>query len=267
MMAGRHLKLALIQLEIAPGDPPLNLHEAQGLLAAARAQGAQLAILPELWTCGGDVEDFRRLAEKMHGPTVGILREAAADLEIGIIAGSIPEQHGELVYNTSLLIAQDGELVGRYRKTHLAPFMGEDRYFIAGKDLAVFRLCDCNVGVLLSFELSFPEMARGLALSGAELIAVPALWPRAQAEQWKILLRARGLENQCFIAGVNGIQGRKARGLSRLVGPTGKTLAFADESQQVIVREINISQINRVRARINALDLRRPELYGGMGKN
>jgi predicted amidohydrolase len=263
----RVLKLALIQLEITPGDPPLNLHEAQGLLAAARAQGAELAILPELWTCGGNVDDFRRLAEKMNGPTVGILRETAADLEIGIVTGSIPELHGELVYNTSLLIAPDGALVGRYRKTHLAPFFGEDQYFIAGKDLAVFRLCGCNVGVMLSFELSFPEMARGLALSGAELIAVPALWPRAQAEQWKILLRARGLENQCFVAGVNGILGSSVRGLSRLVGPTGKTLAFGDESQQVIVREISVDQIARVRARINALDLRRPELYGGMGTN
>jgi predicted amidohydrolase len=266
-MPGRKLKIALVQLEIVPGDPPLNLHQAQNLMIAARAQGARLAILPELWTCGGNVDDFRRLAEKIQGPTVGVLRETAAELEMGIIAGSIPEQHGELVYNTSLLISPDGNLVGRYRKTHLAPFFGEDQYFIAGKDLAVFRLCGCNVGLMLSFELSFPEMARGLALAGAELIAVPALWPRAQAEQWKILLRARGMENQCFVAGVNGIHGGRVRGLSRLVGPTGKTLAFADESQQVIVREINLSQISRVRARINALDLRRPELYGEMGRN
>jgi predicted amidohydrolase len=253
---------AAIQFNIKPGKVDLNLARAtEGLFRVAQ-QGARLAILPEMWSCSYDYRNLTSLAAQ--SPLV-LKHWQQVCRETGLVAvGSLPELADGKIYNTAYVIDR-GEMVGSYRKLHLFSTMQEDRYLAAGNETLVVDTSAGRLGIAICYDLRFPELFRKLALAGAEIICLPAEWPKPRQEHWNTLLRARAIENQLFIAAANccGIQGKlDFFGHSQLISPLGTLLAFAGEEETELLADFDFSEMDKYRRQIDTLGDRRADIYG-----
>jgi len=180
-----------------------------------------------------------------------------------VIVGSMPEPHGEKVFNT-VFVADNGKLAGVYRKLHLFSLLGEDRAFDSGDSWLLADTSVGKVGVIICYDLRFPELSRRLALEGAAVICVPAQWPKPRQEHWRTLLRARAIENQLFVVACNacGLIGKlDFFGMSMIVDPKGELLAEAGEAECEIGAQLDMQLMADWRAQIPCFNDRRPELY------
>ncbi|MDZ4186175.1 MAG: carbon-nitrogen family hydrolase [Desulfuromonadales bacterium] len=261
-MLPRTLKVAAVQFNIRLGDIEANWQSAEQGLRSVAAQGAKLAVLPEMWSSG---YDYRQLAElAMHTP--GILTKLRAlSAELGLtIVGSLAEPDGDKVCNTAWVIDQ-GEIIGKYRKLHLFSTMGEDRFLHAGDQYLVVDTSVGRLGIAICYDLRFPELFRRMALDGAEIICLPAEWPKPRQEHWRTLLRARAIENQLFVVAANccGVQGKlDFFGMSLLLSARGEVLAEAGEIATCLVAEFDFAEMAEYRQQIPCFRDRRPEIYG-----
>jgi len=251
-----------IQFNISLGDIKTNLDKACAAIREAAGRGARLAVLPEMWSCGYDYKRLPELAMETPGLLERLERLSA---ETGmVIVGSLPERQHDDVYNTAYVVDR-GEVVGSYRKLHLFSFMGEDRFLSAGEDCLVATTSLGRIGVAICYDLRFPELFRKLALEGAEIVCLPAEWPKPRQEHWRTLLRARAIENQLFVAAANccGIQGKlDFFGMSMLIEPRGDVLAEGGETDTVLTAEFDFEQLKNYRYQIPCFKERRPEIYG-----
>ncbi len=220
------VKAAVIQMEIRKGEPGLNLAKALSLLSQVHREGAQLAVLPEMWLTDFALKDpqpYLPWTEK----AIEQLQAAAREKELVIVAGSMMEEEKGQIYNTSYVITAEG-VVGKYRKVHLFEPMGELRVFTPGhKALAVDTPLG-RLGVIICYDLRFPELTRPLPFQGVEILCVPAQWPIQRVTHWEILLKARAVENQFFVLGCNRWgQGGPYHfpGRSLILDPLGQVLA------------------------------------------
>ncbi|TYO96813.1 putative amidohydrolase [Geothermobacter ehrlichii] len=251
-----------LQFNIALGEIKTNLKKAEAAIRQAADQGAQLAVLPEMWSCG---YDYRRLPELALATPEVVDRIGRLSRETGmVLVGSLPERQGDAIYNTAYVIDR-GEVVGTYRKLHLFSTMREDRFLTAGDTTLVVQTSAGRLGVAICYDLRFPELFRKLALDGAEIICLPAEWPKPRQEHWRTLLRARAMENQLFIAAANccGIQDRlDFFGMSLLIEPRGDILAEGGENDTVLTARFDYALMEDYRQQINCYRDRRPEIYG-----
>lgn len=258
----KQITASAIQFNIAVGNIKENLKKAFSALQRAAEQGAQLAVLPEMWSCGYDYKNLSSLA--LETPQVlEQWREQCARLEM-VSVGSLPELADGVIYNTAYLIDR-GEVLGSYRKLHLFSTMGEDRFLGAGNSTLVAETSVGRLGVAICYDLRFPELFRKLALDGAEIICIPAEWPKPRQEHWKTLLRARAIENQLFIVATNccRVQGKlDFFGLSQLISPLGNILQIAGEEDTELVAGFDFSEMESYRNQINILEDRRSDIYG-----
>ncbi len=258
----RSILAASIQFHITFGDVDANLTRALAGLARVGEKGCRLAVLPEMWSTG---YDYKRLAElAVETPRViEALRGATAELDM-VTVGSLPEEDGGTIYNTAYVIDR-GEVVGSYRKLHLFSTMGEDRFLGAGERTLVVPTSAGRLGISICYDLRFPELFRKLALEGAEIICIPAEWPKPRQEHWRTLLRARAIENQLFIAAANccGIQGKlDFFGMSLLISPRGEILAEGGETPTEITALFDFEEMANYRFQIPCFRDRRPAIYG-----
>jgi predicted amidohydrolase len=175
----------------------------------------------------------------------------------------MPEPHGAKVYNTAY-VADNGVLAGVYRKLHLFSLLGEDRAFDSGDRWLLADTSLGKVGVIICYDLRFPELSRRLALEGADVICVPAQWPKPRQEHWRTLLRARAIENQLFVVACNtcGLIGKlDFFGMSMIIGPKGEVLAEAGEAAGEIGAHLDLQSMADWRAQIPCFNDRRPALY------
>ncbi|UFS71822.1 carbon-nitrogen family hydrolase [Geomonas sp. RF6] len=255
------IRAACVQFTVKLGDVEGNLRHVKEALSCVAGEGAQLVVLPEMWSCGFD---YRRL--RAHaGQTSRILDDLLLLTErLGLtVVGSLPEPHGEKVYNTAFVVDR-GALAGSYRKMHLFSLMGEDRMLDAGDFSLVAETSLGPVGVLICYDLRFPELSRRLTLEGARIIAVPGEWPQSRSAHWRTLLQARAIENQLFVLGANccGTTGKLFfGGESLIVSPRGELLAAADGEEGEIVAELDLAEIAGFRGEIDCLGDRRPDCY------
>jgi len=256
------LRTAAIQFNIALGDIEANLSKAGAGLKRAAVAGASLAVLPEMWSTGYDYKRLSSLAEST--PTVlDDLCRQASDLEL-VIVGSLPEQDRDRIYNTAYVIDR-GKLVASYRKLHLFSMMGEDRFLSAGERSAVIDTSAGRIGLAICYDLRFPELFRKLALEGAEIICLPAEWPKPRQEHWRTLLRARAIENQLFIAACNccGPQGKlEFFGMSLLLSAKGEILAEGGDNEGEVLATFEQQEMLDYREQIRCFTDRRPDIYG-----
>lgn len=252
---------AALQFTIALGDPDTNLSHVQGAIARLADQGVQLVVLPELWGTGFAYRQLNELAARTEELTDAI---AALSQRHGMtIIGSLAEPHGGKVYNTAYVHDQ-GRLVGTYRKIHLFSLMQEDRSFDAGNQPLVVDTSAGRIGVFICYDLRFPELARRLALQGAEILVVPGEWPKPRQEHWRTLLRARAIENQCFLVSANccGVVGKlDFFGMSMIIDPKGELLAEAGYEPTAIHAALDFSSMEEWRAQIPCFNDRKPEAY------
>ncbi|HEY5188540.1 MAG TPA: carbon-nitrogen hydrolase family protein [Solirubrobacteraceae bacterium] len=269
------MRVGAIQLN-ASDDTAHNLESADRLVRAAAAEGAELVVLPEKWSVLGTRAHLRAGAQALDGPAISWARATAAELGIDLVAGSIYEDVAgeELGANTSVHIGPGGEIVAVYRKTHLFDVevdgvrYAESETEAPGDEVVVSELADgTKLGLSICYDVRFPELYRMLAIGGARVIVVPAAFTLATTrDHWEPLIRARAIENQCFVIAPNQIGehpgGFRTGGRSLIVDPLGIVLACAPDAETAIVTNLDLDRIDEVRGRIPALTHRRPEVYG-----
>lgn len=244
------LQLALIQTTLTWQDAAANRERFSGLLEQAR--GADLVILPEMFTTGFSMS-ASRLAEPEEGPTYAWLREQAARLE-GVITGSIIIEAADGSYRNRLLWARpDGEIL-HYDKRHLFRMAGEHQHYTAGEQQAVFELNGWRVRPLICYDLRFPVWSRDA--NGTDLLFYTANWPAARRDAWNRLLPARAIENLCFVAGINRVgedgKGHPYSGDSQVLDYLGDSLLQAGEGDGVFRCTLNARNLAAFRERFPA---------------
>ena len=255
------MKTAVLQMSLVEGDVDGNTAKVHGMLEEAGAAGVKLAVLPEMWWTGCS---YRRLPEfvKNLESSLGAAGEIARRHGMAVIGGW-PEGEGDRVFNTAFAIGPDGEVKASYRKVHLFRPMKEDLFLTRGNQAVVFEMCGTAVGMILCYDLRFPETVRRLALDGARILAVPSQWPDARVEHFWTLLRARAIENQMFVVGANRCgRGGKVRfgGYSGIIGPLGETLAECGSAEGTAAADIDPAAVDEARTGICYLDDRVPEV-------
>ena len=254
------MKIALLQTDIAWEDVPENHRRAAARLAEAASGGARLAILPEMFNTGFSMNS-RRIAQPPGGPSEAFLRDQAKALNLWILA-SIPESGEPAPRNMALLVSPEGA-VTRYAKIHPFSYAGEHEHYAAGERVVTADVEGLRVTPFVCYDLRFPEPFR-TAAADTDLYAVVANWPDERREHWRTLLRARAIENQAYVAGVNrvGDGGRlHYAGDSAAISPLGETLAEGDSHEQVLSFDAEPEAVGKLRARFPALDDRRPNAY------
>jgi len=253
---------AAIQFTVQQGDIAANLAYVREALARVAAQGAQLALLPEMWSTGFAYRNLSELAQQTDA-VVAELQQLSARHQL-VIVGSQPEPAGDgRVYNTAHVI-DNGRLVTSYRKLHLFSLLGEDKAFKGGDGWCLAETSLGKIGVIICYDLRFPELSRRLALEGARVICVPAQWPKPRQEHWRTLLRARAIENQLYVVSCNacGLIGKlDFFGMSMIIDPKGEVLADGGELPGEIVAPLSWETMDTWRAQIPCFNDRRPEVY------
>ncbi len=270
------MRAAAIQLN-ATDDGPRNLDTARRLVDAAIADGATLILLPEKWTVLGSPEQLRAGAQMLDGEAIAWARETAAAHGVDIVAGSFSErvEGSDKLRNTSVHVGSDGEIRAVYRKIHLFDVEVDGTRYResdneeAGDELIVSAAADgTELGLSVCYDLRFPELYRELAVAGARVLLVPSAFTLATTrDHWEVLLRARAIENQCFVVAANQIgrdgAGNRTGGRSMIIDPWGLVLAAAPDEQTQISASLDLDGLQRIRGRIPSLASRRPDVYSG----
>ncbi len=255
------INAAAIQFTVKQGDVDANLAYVREALVRVAAQGANLALLPEMWSSGFSYKNLNELALRTQG-IVDELLELSARHKM-VIIGSMPEPNGDKVFN-AVYVIDNGSLAGVYRKMHLFSLLGEERAFSGGDSWLLAETSIGKVGVIICYDLRFPELSRRLAVEGAQVICVPAQWPKPRQEHWRTLLRARAMENQLFIVACNacGIIGKlDFFGMSMIIDAKGEVLAEAGEREGEVVASLDMQAMTDWRAQIPCFNDRKPDCY------
>lgn len=227
--------IGLVQWHAVPGDPATNLETALALIAEAAGQGADLVVLPELWASGYDARRLASIvaaaAEPVPGPRSDRLAEAARTHGTWLFAGSVPELADGSTYNTTVVHAPDGRIVGRHRKTHLYRATAEDSVFAAGSEATVVDTGPFGpVGMATCFDGDHAAYARALRERGARVVVMPAAYEAGAERWWDLLQPANALANGQWWITVNqaGGEGDAAMfGRSRVIAPDGTVVCEA----------------------------------------
>ena len=232
------MRLSVIQMDMRLGESAYNFAHAEALLRRAAAEGTDTALLPETWNTGFFPADHLPERSDRGGEAVKALcAPLARELNMNIVAGSVSDRRGGRVYNTAYVFDRQGACLAAYDKTHLFTPMGEHEHYAAGDHLTTFSLDGHKCGLLICYDLRFPELFRTLA---------------------------RAIENQPFLAACNscGTAGETVfGGASRILGPRGELLAAAGAGEEIVTAALDFSVLAEVRNSINVFHDRRPELY------
>lgn len=256
-------KVSTIQMDIVLGDKERNMSKAADYIKYSLDAGSKFILLPELWTTGYSYSNIGELAESLDGETVLRLTGMVKPYNTYII-GSIVERSNGYLYNTAHVIGSNG-LIGYYRKAHLIKLLDEHLYFKPGNSYGVFNTDVGCIGVAICYDLRFPEFIRGLVLKGAKIIFIPSEWPIQRIHHWRSLIVARAIENQVYVVASNrvGVDGRNVYGgHSMIVDPNGQILVEAgDGVETVLVCDLDLDLVEKVRSSLPLITDRRPELY------
>ncbi len=257
-------KIALAQLDLPPGALESNYRTVEKAAGEAASRGADILLLPELWASGYDLENAPTYASPLDSGWFERMRQLASSHEIGL-GGSLIEERDGNYYNTFVLLDKQGQRLGAYQKAHLFRFLKEDHYFQPGGHLTLIDTPWGKVGLAICYDLRFPELFRAYAVRGAEMIFLVAEWPRKRIAHWDILLQARAVENQCFIAAVNKVgtsQGARLGGRSAVIDPQGKILIRGEEDPCVLMAGIQLDKTEKTRRWMPVLQDRNLDVYG-----
>jgi deaminated glutathione amidase len=268
------IRVACVQMT-SRADKAANLEKAERLVAQAAATGADVVVLPEKWNAIGTTEELHAAAEPLEGgESVEAMAGWARQHGVTLVGGSITERREgrDKLSNTSLVFDSDGRLAATYRKIHLfdvevgGVVYRESEAEEPGEEPVVVRVEDWGLGLSVCYDVRFPELYRILALEGAELVTVPAHFTTPTGrDHWHVLLRARAIENQCYVAAAaqvgETLPGKPAYGRSLIVDPWGTVLAQAPDVETVIAGELDRARLEDIRAKLPSLRNRQPAAY------
>jgi predicted amidohydrolase len=270
----REITIAVVQMKPKLGEAEENLVKmSETVSKIASQQRVDLIVFPELITSGYELGvRFTELAQRVPGPTINLLAQRANEYGVFIAFGMVTKERVESVlYNSAILVGPDGELLDSYNKIHLR---GEERMaFREGFKLPTIPTEIGNIGLMIGYDLAFPEVARSLALDGADIICVMANWEAAQIDEWKTYVRARAYENSVYIAAANRI-GEDVTlnfgGESMVVGPRGQIHAsLANDTdpesgaplEGFAVARIDLDEVRKFREEFQFIQNRQPAVY------
>jgi predicted amidohydrolase len=275
----REVTIATVQMKPELGRMEDNLVAmSDWIKQVATEQRVDLIVFPELITtgreCGVSFTDF---AQRVPGPTVNLIAQRASEYSVHIAFGLVTKEKVEsILHNTLVMVGSDGEVIGEYHKVHLR---GEERMtFRPGYRYTVLDTDFGSVGLLLGWDLAFPEVARSLALEGAELLVVAANWEAPHADEWRTFLHARAYENATFVAAANRVGAEPSYsffGDSAVIGPRGQVYAsLADERdaetgepiEGYVVARIDLDNVRRFREEFQIFQYREPATYRSVVK-
>lgn len=253
------MRAALIQLRVSSEEAPTQRWiRVERLLSQLMEKSVDLVLLPELWSVGfSNFAQYREAAEPLRGTTLLRLAPWARKLHAHIVTGSFVEQKDGKYYNTAALLDDRGILAGTYRKMHLFGYGSQERQLLTAGSRTSESLTSYGViGMATCYDLRFPEQFRRMVSQGAEMFCVCAAWPKARIDDWTLFCRARALENQSFLLACNTCgtwNGEEGGGHSMIVSPEGSILAQAGDTEEVLIADIDLQEVEKFRARFPAL--------------
>ncbi|MEM2122648.1 MAG: nitrilase-related carbon-nitrogen hydrolase [Candidatus Bathyarchaeia archaeon] len=259
------MKIYALQLKCELADKEANLRRIEKWLDLLHKDEPDLILFPELSTTGYNPiligDKFREMAEPLPGPTTEKLSRKADEYNVRIILG-IAERDGEDTYNSAAIVEPGGR-VSKFRKVHLYGY--EPRFFSPGQDYPVFDTKIGQLGIMICYDSSFPEVARILTLKGAQLILVPSAWRYQDLDLWRMVINTRAFENTVYVAASNrvGVEGGlHLFGNSKIIDPRGGTVSEGElDKEMAVSADVNLEEINRYRDELRMLRDRKPETY------
>ena len=258
------MKIAAIQMDIALGDVEKNYATAEAMIRESAQQGADTIVLSELWNTSFYPDNVMELADQDGKRTKAFLGALAGELQVNIVGGSVANRHDNGLYNSTFVADRHGHIIASYDKVHLFSPGREETLFNAGTKPNLFQLDGIPMASITCYDVRFCEWVRMAALSGVQMLFVPAAWPHPRLSHWQILNRARAIENQFYVTAVDscGTAGNvKFFGHAMIIDPWGEVLAEGEEKQQIVMADVDFDVIKDIRNKINVFRDRRPELY------
>ncbi|MGQ9584736.1 MAG: carbon-nitrogen hydrolase family protein [Anaerolineae bacterium] len=267
----REVTVAVVQMAPVLADIEENLLKmTERLEQICLQQKVDLVIFPELVTTGYECGvRFTDLAERVPGHTVNLVARRASEFGTHVAFGlAVKEKVESILYDAQVLVGPDGELVAEYRKLHLK---GEERLaFRPGYRLVTAETEFGTVGLAVGWDLAFPEVVRGLALEGAELIALSAAWEEPHRDEWHTYLAARAMENALYVAGCNRVGEEPSYtffGGSAVIGPEGDLRTTIEEPMEgYALARLDLDAVRRRREETQILQCRQPQAYRAIVK-
>ncbi|MBH5317900.1 carbon-nitrogen family hydrolase [Paenibacillus sp. GSMTC-2017] len=262
----KQLRLALLQMNIDAGNPEINFGKLRDLLeeVVQSEKKPDVIMFPEMWNTGYALTEIEVLADSDGMRTKKFLSSFSKEHNVYIIGGSIAEKKTDGVYNTIYAFDRDGNTIADYSKIHLFRLMDEEKFLKAGAKHGKLEIEGEQAGMMICYDIRFPELTRTLALGGAKILFVPAEWPHPRLHHWRTLLMARAIENQMYVVACNRM-GKSGEtnffGHSLVIDPWGEIVAEAGEEETILYADIDLDLVDQVRTRIPVFEDRRPELY------
>ena len=260
------MKISCIQMDMRLGEVDYNFAHAEKLIrSTVAAEGSDVVVLPETWNTGFfPKEDLEALCDRDGELVKARIGALAKEFAVNIVAGSVSNLRNGKVYNTAMVFNRQGECIASYDKTHLFTPMGEDNYYTPGDHLCRFSLDGVACGLIICYDVRFPELTRSLTVPGLDVLFMVSQWPNVRTFHLRSLTTARAIENQMFVVCCNscGTAGETVYGgNSAIIDPWGETIALAGEKEQLLSAELDMSVIDKIRNSIHVFRDRRPELY------
>jgi omega-amidase len=261
------MKFSIYQMDIIPGNPDANREKVKKWIKqVVIEEKPDTVVLPEMWTTAYTLSVLEQAADVNGEPTKSLFQDLAIKHHINIIGGSVANNVNGEIYNSAFVVNRQGEVVYQYDKIHLVPMLDEPKYLTGGqKAVEVFELDGVKMGVVICYDLRFPELARALALEGAQVLHILAEWPLARRSHWKNLQLARAIENQMYVVSANRVgtyDNVEFAGTSLIIDPWGDIIKEGSvKNEETISVTLDLEKVNKVRKDVPIFTSRVPHLY------
>jgi omega-amidase len=257
------MQIACIQSDVILGNSRENFNNMILKIKDAIEKKANIIVLPELWTTGYCLDEINDHTNEQNS-IINEIKSIAESGKVSIIAGSFPIINDNGVTNTLVVINEQGDVVKTYDKVHLFQLMNEHHYLQAGDKDGLFNLNGIKAAGFVCYDLRFPEWIQAHSLKGAKVLFFVAEWPIQRMNHWETLLKARAIENQCYVVGCNRVgkdQANTFGGGSVIIDPWGEIISKGGTSEEIIFGKIDLKKVDEIRGRIPIFEDRKEEIY------
>lgn len=265
-------KLAVVQLRTET-DKAATMLKAERMIAEAASNGAEIVVLPEMWSCPYSKKYFHAFADAENGGSVAEISRWARENGVILVGGSVPEKDGDELYNTCFVFDEQGRQIARHRKVHLFDVdieggirFKESNSFAPEHEVTVFDTRFGKMGVIVCFDIRFPELSRAAAKRGAEVIFCPAQFNMTTGPRhWELSIRARAMDNEVYFVGASAARYEgfdyECWGHSTVAGPFGMVEASCDEKEQILYCDVDLNEVDSVRRQLPTFLHLREDVY------
>jgi omega-amidase len=257
------MRIALVSLDQFWEDKDLNITACYSFLKRAKKNGVSLVIFPEMTLTAFSMNTNLTAENRLDSRTVELFKTFSNEFQLAIIFGVV-FQDGDKALNNALLVDKTGEIKGDYSKIHPFSFVGEDAYFNRGREICAAKLDEVYIGITICYDLRFPEIYSALAKECGLIINI-ANWPSKRIDHWNTLLKARAIENQLFVIGVNrtGVDGKGLEYIksSQVITPNGELLIPVISEDELDIYDIDLDDVNKFKKTFPTVQDRDSNLY------